>query len=367
MKCICIAHNFTENSFAAMSYNLSYKLASLGNRVLFISHRPRFEKPLKIPVNQGEILVYSWPSEKRPTNFKSFLWYLKLYLKFKPSITIGHFVGSNITGAVSKILSLFKNTTIVYYHTLSSQINTDNNSKSIIQQFRFIRKKIFYEIFCDSIICPSPLAKIDLHKTYFTKKGVVIVNPMLDRKINEVADKSKSNYTISYLGRIDKSKNVEFLVFAFIEFKMKNPTIPLKLRIAGAGSESKKIKEITNKYQFIEYLGFLPYTEIDKFIQSSDFMIIPSLHDNLPTVGLESLMNGTPLLLSNQTGLAFFLTDSYDSFIFEPTKDGILNVLERATKDFETINSEGSSIALGSGAHQSIGSSLLNQGKIPRL
>jgi hypothetical protein len=44
MKTIIIAHNYSEESFSAMSYHLAHHLASLGNRVIFISHRPYFSE-----------------------------------------------------------------------------------------------------------------------------------------------------------------------------------------------------------------------------------------------------------------------------------------------------------------------------------
>ena len=47
MKTILIAHNYTQNSFASMSFNLAHHLAKLGNRVVFISHKPFF-KDMKI-------------------------------------------------------------------------------------------------------------------------------------------------------------------------------------------------------------------------------------------------------------------------------------------------------------------------------
>lgn len=108
MKTIVIAHNYSESSFATMSYHLSHHLANLGNRVIFISHHPYFSEKQIIKKGKGEVIVCSWPTEKRPTSIKDFFWYAKLYLKYKPEIVIGHFVGSNITVSVSKILSFGK-------------------------------------------------------------------------------------------------------------------------------------------------------------------------------------------------------------------------------------------------------------------
>ena len=110
--------------------------------------------------------------------------------------------------------------------------------------------------------------------------------------------------------------------------------------MAGAGQLSKFVEEKANQLEYIKYVGKIPYREVDNFIKINYFMIIPSLSDNLPTVGLESLMNGTPLLLSNQTGLAEFCSDGKDSFIFTPDEQGIYSALKKMiqVRDYEQMS-----------------------------
>ena len=103
MKTILIAHNYSENSFATMSYHLAHHLADMGHKVVFISHKPFFLEKQFIKKVKGEIIVYSWPTQKRPTSVIDAIWFSKIYLKYKPEIIIAHFVGSNITISLSKI------------------------------------------------------------------------------------------------------------------------------------------------------------------------------------------------------------------------------------------------------------------------
>src|SRR5688572_30240573 len=108
MKTILIAHNYTQNSFAFMSYSLAHFLANKGNKVIFISHKPFFQNSFKEDVSNGELLVYSWPTVNRPTTIKDILWFLKIYRKYRPDTIISHFVNVNITVSVSKMISLGK-------------------------------------------------------------------------------------------------------------------------------------------------------------------------------------------------------------------------------------------------------------------
>ena len=334
MKTILIAHNYTENSFASMSYCLAHHLADLGNRVIFISHIPFFKEKEIITKEKGEIIVYSWPTQKRPTSTKDVVWFSKLYFKYKPNVVVGHFVGANITIAISKILSFSKAKTFAYYHTLSDQISKDQKHAGIKHKMAFLRKKMFYKLFCNVIVCPSELAKLDLEKYYSVyNKGMVVLNPMKDRFNGKTID-SQSNIVISFLGRLDPSKGILDLVKAFKIYCDKVKTTNIILNIAGTGSEVKEIKELIITERNIFYLGGLSYDKIDDYLCKSHFAIIPSKVDNLPTVGLEAMMNQTPLLISNSTGLTKYVQDGEDCFKFDSNQESIVSLFERVENNF---------------------------------
>jgi glycosyltransferase involved in cell wall biosynthesis len=333
MKTILIAHNYTENSFASMSFNLADHLAKLGNRVVFISHRPFFKVMKIIKKGEGEVILFSWPSEKRPTSFKDIFWFAKIYLKYKPEVVIGHFVGSNITIAISKLLSFGRTRTFGYYHTLSEQISSDQKKTLRKQKMLFYRKMIFYKAFCDVIICPSILAKKDLESFYSFKRGIVLLNPMVDRfESKRVKDDDK--IFVSYLGRLDPSKGIVDLINAFKIYKVNFKNSKIILNIAGSGSLETEIKKLMHNVPSIIFFRGLDYDKVDDYLNSSHFVIIPSKIDNLPTVGIESLMNKTPLLISNSTGLTHYLIDGKECFKFDSNIDSIVSLFEKVERNF---------------------------------
>ena len=322
MKTIVIAHNYSEISFSAMSYHFAHYLANRGHRVVFISHNPYFSEKKILKINSGEIILHSWSTEKRPTTFGDFVWFSRIYFQYKPQIVIGHFVGSNITILLSKVFSFGKVQSVEYYHTLSNQIILDLKKVTFKQRLLFFRKKLFYKFFCDKIICPSIAAKKDLVNFFSVGKGIVLLNPMVDR-FKEKISISKGSIVISYLGRLDPSKGVIDLVKAFERHQNNNPTSKIILNIAGSGKQSDEIERMIKNNSSIHFFGPLPYNKIDKYLNQSHFTIIPSKFDNLPTVGLESLMNQTPLLISSATGLADYLEEGKDCFKFTPSVDAI--------------------------------------------
>lgn len=333
MKTILIAHNYEKNSFANLSYQLAGSLASKGNRVIFMSHKPYFKESFEKNIGNGILIVCSWSSKNRPTGFKDVIWFYNIYIKYKPSVIIGHFVGSNITCTIAKILSFNKVKTYVYYHTLSEQINIDLTAKKIKNKINYYRKRFFYYFFCDKLICPSNLAKKDLLDYFKLDKGLVVLNPMQDRFVDNL-NNSKTNNIISYLGRLESSKGVLEMIETFKLYKKNNKNSKLILQIAGSGRYNEIIKIQTINFEDIIFLGNLNYNEVDNYIQNSSFIIIPSKIDNLPTVGLEALMNSTPLLLSYKTGLSEYLKDNENCYLFLPEKEKILELFKKVEDNF---------------------------------
>lgn len=336
MKTIFIAHNYSEVSFAAMSYHLAHHLAEFGCQVVFISHHPYFPKKKIINKGPGEIVVCSWPTVKRPTSLKDFLWYCKIHAKYKPDVIIGHFVGSNISILGSKLLSFGTVKTFEYYHTLTDQLLTDLKKITLKQKILFFRKKIFYNLFCDVLVCPSELARKDLVSFHGITEGCVVLNPMLDRFKKNKRILLDNIIIISYLGRLDASKGVVDLIKAYKEYKMMVTNSKIILRIAGTGSQELKIKELVNNNSGIEYFGGLEYNSIDDYLNESHFTVIPSKHDAFNVVGIESMMNQTPLLISNTTGLTDYLTDGKECFKFDANVASMVLLFERVESNFNT-------------------------------
>jgi glycosyltransferase involved in cell wall biosynthesis len=81
-------------------------------------------------------------------------------------------------------------------------------------------------------------------------------------------------------------------------------------------------------------LGGLKYSAIDDYLKESHFTIIPSKYDAFNVVGIESLMNQTPLLISNTTGLADYLTDGKECFKFDPNVSSMVSLFDKIENNF---------------------------------
>ncbi|WP_198673049.1 glycosyltransferase family 4 protein [Algoriphagus litoralis] len=312
-----------------MSYHLANYLSENGSRVVFISKKPYFDQIQHFKKENGELILCSWPSKVKSTSLRDFIWFREIYQKYRPSFVIGHHNGSITSIMASKILSLGKVKTLEYYHTCSDQYIADKNGLSLRLRLFLFRRFLFFHLFCDRVICPSVYADQDL-KSYFNFHfGRVILNPLSDRYQGARLKKETDNILISYLGRLDPTKNVVELISAFRQYLHQTTDSKIRLRIAGSGLLEKEIQVLIKGNAFIDYVGYLSYDRIDQYIGESQFVIVPSKFDNLPTVSLEALMNGVPLLISETVGTSHYLSHGLDSFIFSPEIEAMIGLFSR--------------------------------------
>ena len=315
-RTILIAHNYTTSTFAGMSYHLAHHLARNGWKVIFISHRPFFRA--EETFENGNLVVTSWKTEKRPTGFDDFIHFSRIYLKYKPEVVIGHFVGGNISNVMAKVLSLGKCKTYEYYHTLTTQIKIDSG----ISMFKFYRKKLFYKYFVDWVLPNSEMAALDFQENYKLKNFKSHVTPLADRYVrNKGFSRINQSLKIGFIGRLNESKGIQVLIEVVKELNNGN----FEFIVAGSGPFERELQGI--KQNNFKFLGQLEYSSVDAFISDCDLILVPSVTDNLVTVGIESLMNETLLVISSQTGLSSYLKSGEDCLIVEPNCDEIVKVL----------------------------------------
>ncbi len=330
MESIVIAHNYQTNSFASMSYYLANHLCEIGYRVVFISKDPYFQNIQELHKGNGVLVLCSWPNNHKSTGLKDFFFFVNLSLKYKPKVVIGHHNGTIISVIASKLLFGKKIITADYHHVCTNSYLEDHQGpKWRIDLFLF-RKKLLYNLFCDHIICPSPYALEDVKTNFNHKNPKMILNPLPDRYIPISRFRKEDEITIGFLGRIIPCKNILWLLDQFKSYQTLYPKTKIKLKIAGDGFQKDQLERKIQGMTGVTYLGKITYKEVDGFIQSSDFTIVPSTHDNLPTVITESLMHGVPTLDSNNVGSIPFLKDGLDSlFINLSNEKAVQKVFER--------------------------------------
>ncbi len=164
--------------------------------------------------------------------------------------------------------------------------------------------------FAKKIITISNFTKQDILKNFNIDKNKIEVIPLginpsdfyqTDNKFNLTDFKIKNKYFL-YIGRIEKKKNIEFLLHTWQEFLKTNRNFSLVL----AGKDGYGSQEIKNKFKNLENVIFLGYvSEQEKiFLLKNCFaFIFPSLFEGFGLPILEALAAGSLVLCANNTSL----------------------------------------------------------------
>ncbi|MDO3643068.1 XrtY-associated glycosyltransferase XYAG1 [Mucilaginibacter sp. L3T2-6] len=120
--------------------------------------------------------------------------------------------------------------------------------------------------------------------------------------------KSGSLLRLIFLSRIEKKKGLDLLMEALPQL-----TIPYHLTIAGDGETDyiNSLKSIANKHNVAEHITWTGFMGEDKFnlLYNHDLLVLPSYDENFGNVVIESLSQGTAVLLSPFVGLQRYVAE----------------------------------------------------------
>lgn len=130
-----------------------------------------------------------------------------------------------------------------------------------------------------------------------------------------------------YTGRLEKSKGVESLLRAFSE----RPGY--RLIVAGSGSLEDKLRNRFAPYTNIQFLGFLPHSDIRALLRKATAVIVPSWGPEVsPLSVLEALSCGVPAIIRRAGGSAEIVEAGGGGWIYDHP-DELLPLLDRIVAD----------------------------------
>ncbi|MBZ0133668.1 MAG: glycosyltransferase family 4 protein [Rhodocyclaceae bacterium] len=119
-----------------------------------------------------------------------------------------------------------------------------------------------------------------------------------------------------YIGQITTHKGTDLLVDAFVRL----PPGSAELRIYGSeGQDPDYVSGIRSKAAGspVSFLGTFPKEQLANVLADIDFLVIPSRwYENSPLVLLNSLATHTPAIVSDVEGMAEFIEDGKNGFVF---------------------------------------------------
>ncbi|MBU0461320.1 MAG: glycosyltransferase family 4 protein [Nanoarchaeota archaeon] len=180
----------------------------------------------------------------------------------------------------------------------------------------------------------------------YTKQNVMIHYNIPSEKIKVVhwgIDTDNPDYNIHYqspfkedekivlfLGRITIQKGPDYFVEA--ARKVLDHVPNTKFVVVGSGDMMgrmiNRVAELEMADKFL-FTGFLRGTDVHKAFQMADLYVMPSVSEPFGLVALESLKNGTPILISKQSGVSEVVNHALktDFWDVDEMTNKIVNVL----------------------------------------
>lgn len=187
----------------------------------------------------------------------------------------------------------------------------------------------------DKIIAVSNFTKQKIVDHYgINPDKVVVVHNAVDLKcthFNENFRVNKKDKLVLFLGRITLQKGPDYFIQAAKKCLEFDPNI--RFVIAGTGDMEGHIIEKAAELGIADkvlFAGFVGDDNLDRMYQMADVYVMPSVSEPFGITPLEAMKNGTPVIISKQSGVSEVVTHALkvDFWDIDQLANKILGVLK---------------------------------------
>ncbi len=210
----------------------------------------------------------------------SFFWLMQQYFSIRPNIVLAFLDRLSIQMALIKKIFFWRQVRLV----LNEGIYTSTFLKMYENSFWRLLVRLFYPL-ADRIIVPTQTCRTDLYTNFRVPKEKILVIPhwtlLVPRKLQ------KKIYDFIYIGRLEKEKNIFWLLKLIRFLKKTRPSV--SLCVLGTGSLQSLFLERVRYLRLTKnvfYFGFVG--DVEKYLGKSKILLLPSLNEGMPNCVLEA-------------------------------------------------------------------------------
>ena len=197
----------------------------------------------------------------------------------------------------------------------------------------------------DRVIVESPSVIYFLDLGKYKQKLVTTGARYVDTELFQIKKELRERKNlVGYIGRLEEGKGVMnfFEAIPLILEKQDN----LEFFLGGYGPLYDRIKErlrSNNLSRKVELMGWIPHDKVANYLNELKLLVLPSYSEGLPTIVLEAMACGTPVLATPVGGIPDVIKDGETGFIMENNSpkcfaENIVRVLECPDLDKVTKN-----------------------------
>lgn len=124
---------------------------------------------------------------------------------------------------------------------------------------------------------------------------------------------------ILFIGRLIPRKGFQRVIKALPKVR-ELAQIPFEIEVVGTGAHQSELDNLAQQLgvsEMIKYVGMVPYDQLEKSYQYADIFILTSLSEGMPSVILEAMGCGLPVIASNVGGNNEIVHEGENGFLIE--------------------------------------------------
>jgi glycosyltransferase involved in cell wall biosynthesis len=152
-------------------------------------------------------------------------------------------------------------------------------------------------------VCSRELARLG-EQADSGQKFLVIPNGVETERFKPIVRPENPKVKILFIGRLIPRKGFQRVVQALPKARQMTKT-PFEVEVVGTGAFQNELDELAESLgvsDLIRYVGMVPYDKLEEAYQYSDVFVLTSLSEGMPSVILEAMGCGLPVVASDVGG-----------------------------------------------------------------
>lgn len=239
------------------------------------------------------------------------IWFLILYLKYRPTIIHTH---TEIPD-----LSIYLFHFICPWH--KRYVRTIHNTE-LWNNWKFIGKKVeSFFISKKANIAISIATKEEYLKAYDESYIPIIYNGIEQVSQKKFPYLQKNKINVLFAGRLEAQKGISEMISVV---KSLNKETPYFFHIVGNGTLKQYAKSETQDIPFIKF--YEKIYGLSHYLKSFDYLFMPSRHEGLALMSIEASLAHTPTIINSCKGLAETLPSDWELAVHENSIKEYINI-----------------------------------------
>jgi glycosyltransferase involved in cell wall biosynthesis len=156
--------------------------------------------------------------------------------------------------------------------------------------------------------------KLQMYSHKLVSAPTRVIDPRTFKVIHKI---NKRPNRIAYIGRFSYEKGTDIAIVTFLKLAKMFPR--LEFIMIGDGPLMAFVKRLVKKNycKNIKITGWLSTADIVNYLNTLRLVLLPSRNEGLPSLILESMACGTPVLASKVGGISYIIKNNFNGFLLD--------------------------------------------------